>query len=69
MTEEPEEGGITSTSQCGFVGNTWCQLDRIISGYETGLMAKGNSADLWGYFYLLMSQRAILPLALCAPSS
>ena len=32
MTEEPEEGGVTSASQQGVVGNAWRQLDRIILG-------------------------------------
>lgn len=32
IIEEVEEGGITSASQCRFVGNAWCQFDRIIWG-------------------------------------
>lgn len=65
MTEEPEEGGVTSTSQHRFVGNAWCHFDRIIWACEIGVIVKGK-----GYFSLLMRQRAIThpsSIPLCPP--
>lgn len=46
MSEEPGEGGVTGATQCRCVGNAWCQLDGMVWGWETGLMAKGNSTGL-----------------------